>query len=117
MQFATTSQLKRRADRLPLAFTEHGCLMLANVLRSGRAEEASVLVVRAFVRLRSAVAASAELAVTVDRLARQVVNHGGKLAAHEAAIVKLLEEIRRLTRFPEAPRRGIGFTAEWPEED
>jgi hypothetical protein len=34
----------------PLAFTEHGCLMLSNVLRSARATEVSVLIVRAFVR-------------------------------------------------------------------
>ena len=35
----------------PLAFTEHGCLMLSNVLRSSRAMEVSVLIVRAFVQL------------------------------------------------------------------
>jgi hypothetical protein len=37
LQNATTLQRSRRLDRVPLAFTEHGCLMLANVLRSGRA--------------------------------------------------------------------------------
>lgn len=58
-RFATTSQRKRRADSAPFAFTEHGCLMLANVLRSQRAEEVSVLVIRAFVRLRELLAARA----------------------------------------------------------
>jgi hypothetical protein len=116
-QFAGTSRLTRRTDHLPMAFTEHGCLMAANVLRSGCAVEVSVLVVRAFVRMRSALAANAELAATVDKLARQVGSHDGRLSAHDAAIVKLLAEIRRLTQFPEAPRRGIGFTASWPEED
>jgi len=124
-QIATTSRGtnsegsrgKRRDDQPPLAFTEHGCLMAANVLRSGRAVEVSVLVVRAFVRMRSALASNAELAATVDKLARQVEHHGGKLVAHEEAILKVLAEIRRLTQFPEAPRRGIGFTAPWPEDD
>ena len=113
-QIATTLRRTRRTDP-PLAFTEHGCLMLANVLRSGRAVEVSVLIVRAFVRLRSAMAANAELASRVDELAQRMEHQGGKLAAHDAAILKLLAEIRRLTQFPEAPRRGIGFTAEWPE--
>jgi hypothetical protein len=71
----------------------------------------------AFVRMRSALAANAELAATVDKLTRQVEHHGGTLAAHEEAILKVLAEIRRLTQFPEAPRRGIGFTAPWPEDD
>jgi hypothetical protein len=114
-QFATGSQKHRGPAALPLAFTEHGCLMLANVLRSGRAVEVSVLIVRAFVRMRSAVAASTELAARTEELAREVERHGGKLATHDAAILKILAEIRRLTQFPESPRRGIGFTAEWPE--
>lgn len=90
--------------------------MAANVLRSGRAVDVSVLIVRAFVRMRSALAASAELGARMEELAREVERHGGKLATHDAAILRILDEIRRLTQFPEAPRRGIGFTAEWPEE-
>lgn len=114
-QIAGTLRRTRRADNLPLAFTEHGCLMAANVLRSGRAVEVSVLVVRAFVRMRAALSANADLAATVDKLTRQVERHGGKLATHEKAIVKVLAEIRRLTQFPEGPRREIGFTARWPK--
>jgi phage regulator Rha-like protein len=116
LQNATTLQRSRRRDRVPLAFTEHSWLMLANVLRSGRAMEVSVLVVRAFVRMRSALTASTELASRVNELAREVERHGSKLATHDAAILKLLAEIRRLTQFPERPRRGIGFTAPWPED-
>lgn len=114
-QIAGTLHRTRRSDRLPVAFTEHGCLMASNLLRSGRAVEVSVLIVRAFVRMRSALAASAELAARVDDLSREMAHQGGKLAAHDTAILKLLAEIRRLTQFPEAPRRAIGFTASWPE--
>ena len=114
-QFATGSRTTRRNDQLPFAFTEHGCLMLANVLRSGRAVEVSVLIVRAFVRMRTGVAANVELASRVDQLAREVERQSGKLTTHDAAILKLLAEIRRLTPFPEPARRGIGFTAAWPK--
>jgi hypothetical protein len=112
-QFATTLQRSRRAGRLPLAFTEHGCLMASNLLRSAAAVEVSVLIVRAFVRMRSALALNTELASRVDELARAVQRQGGKLAAHDAAIQQLLAEIRRLTQFPEPTRREIGLTAKW----
>lgn len=51
-QIATTSQKYRRFGSLPWAFTEHGALMAANILRSDRAVEMSVFVIRAFVKLR-----------------------------------------------------------------
>lgn len=114
-QIAGTLQRTRRSDRLPLAFTEHGCLMASNLLRSSRAVEVSVLIVRAFVHMRSALAANTELTVRVDELARVVGRQGTKLAGHDAAIQQLLAEIRRLTRFPEPVRREIGFTAQWPD--
>ncbi len=114
-QIATGSQRHRDPSRLPKVFTEYGCLMLANVLRSPRAIDASVLIVRAFVRLRAGVADNAELASRVDALTREVERQSGKLTTHDAAILKLLAEIRRLTQFPEPVRRGIGFTADWPK--
>jgi phage regulator Rha-like protein len=80
----------RRLDRLPLAFTEHGCLMLSNVLRSPRAVEVSVLVVRAFVRMRGVLAANSELAARVDELGRELEKQGGRLATHDHAFLKSL---------------------------
>lgn len=111
-QNATTSRRRRRLGFPPFAFTEHGCLMLANVLKSPRAVEVSVLIVRAFVRVRTVLAANTELAKRVDQLSRELGKHGRKLAVHERTIVKLLEDIRRLTRFPEPTRRPIGFTVD-----
>ena len=85
--------------------------MLANVLRSKRAVEVSLLVVRAFVRLRTVLAANRDLAARVDELSRELGQHGRRLSAHERTILKLLEDIRRLTHFPEHKPRPIGFTA------
>ena len=110
-QIATTSQRRRRLDRLPRAFTEHGCLMLANILKSKRAVEVSVLVVRAFVRLRTILGANTQLAARVEELGRELMTHGRKLQVHERTILKLLEEIRRLTHFPAPESCPIGFTA------
>jgi hypothetical protein len=115
-QNAITSQRRRRLDRLPVAFTEHGCLMLSNVLRSARAVAVSVMIVRAFVTLRTVLSASEDLASKVDALGKELAKHRSKLVAHDAAILKLLAEIRALTGFPETPRRGIGYTANWSED-
>lgn len=67
-QFATTLSTSRRSDATHSAFTEHGCLMLSNALRSGRAVNVSVLIVLALLRARSALAATAERASRLDNL-------------------------------------------------
>ena len=113
---AITSQRRRRLDRLPAAFTEHGCLMVSNLLRSQRAVAVSVMIVRAFVTLRTVLSANSGLATKIEALDRELAKHRPKLGAHDVAILKLLAEIRALTGFPESPRREIGYTADWSEE-
>lgn len=112
-QNASTSQRRRRLDRLPLAFTEHGCLMASNVLKSRRAITVSVLIVRAFVTLRAAISLNTDLGARIDPLSTELARHRSKLSAHDTAILKLLADIRRLTGFPEPTQRGIGYTADW----
>ncbi len=107
----------RHRKYLPLAFTEHGCLMVSNVLRSPKATEVSVLIVRAFVRLRGAIAANRDLVERMDDLSVTIRRQGRRLATHERAILKLLAEIRRLTQFPESPSKPIGFTADIGRSD
>jgi hypothetical protein len=88
---------------LPIAFTEHGAIMLASVLNSEIAVQASVRVVRAFVRLREMVAANAQLASKLAELER-------RLDSHDEAIVDLFATLKRLLEPPEPPkRREIGF--------
>jgi hypothetical protein len=58
----------------PYAFTEHGAVMLASVLNSGVAIQASIQVVRAFVRLRNILAAHKELAKKLGTLERKTDN-------------------------------------------
>ena len=88
---------------LPIAFTEHGAIMLASVLNSEIAVQASVRVVRAFVRLREMVAANAQLASKLAELER-------RLDSHDEAIVDLFATLKRLLEPPEPPKkREIGF--------
>jgi len=108
-QFAT---LDRRPGRgqyskyLPLVFTEHGAIMAANVLNSPCAVQASVFVVRAFVRLRNALAQHKELAAKLNELE-------GKVEKHDQQIVALIQAIRQLMTPPnDPPRKPIGFRTE-----
>lgn len=91
---------------LPLAFTEHGALMLASVLNSSEAIEASVRVVRAFVLMREQLAAHKELAQKLTELEERVTGH-------DSHIQDLFEAIRQLVE-PPAPenRKQIGFMRE-----
>ncbi len=87
---------------LPYAFTEHGAVMLASVLNSPVAVQASIQVVRAFIRLRQILAAHKELARKLAELERRI-------EAHDEHIMALFEAIRQLTEPPEKPRKRIGF--------
>jgi ORF6N domain len=90
---------------VPIAFTEHGAIMLASVLNSEIAVQASIRVVRAFVRLREMVAANAQLAAKLEDLER-------RLDSHDETIVDLFATLKRLLEPPEPPqRREIGFHA------
>src|SRR5437016_4553338 len=101
-QFVTSSGHGGRR-KLPWAFTERGAIMLASVLNSDIAVQASVRVVRAFVRLREMVAANEQLAAKLQELEH-------RLDSHDEAIVDLFAALKRLLEPPEPPqRREIGF--------
>jgi len=51
-QFVMTYPTKRPKTALPFAFTEHGVAMLANILKSKKARQTSILIVRAFIALK-----------------------------------------------------------------
>ena len=88
--------------KLPWAFTEHGAIMLASVLNSAVAIDASVRVVRAFVRLREIISANAELAAKFAQLER-------RLDSHDEAIAQLFAAIRQLLAPAPEKKREIGF--------
>lgn len=97
------SRLKFSAS-LPYAFTEHGALMLGNVLKSSQAVEVSLIVVRAFVQLREMLSNHKELALKLEELER-------KTSSHDQAIAGLIDAIRNLMQSPVASSSSIGFTA------
>ena len=108
-QIAMSSSKYRGAAYRPYAFTEHGALQAANVLRSSRAVQMSVFVIRAFVKMRETLRAAPELARKLAALEKKLTS---RLDVHEAAIVQVLREVMQILNPPEppeSPRRRIGF--------
>lgn len=87
----------------PLAFTEHGAIMAANVLNSPEAIAMGVYVVRAFVRLRRKLATDAEVLKRLAEIDRTLIGHDEALKILWRKLQPLLAPP------PEPPRRRIGF--------
>ena len=99
-QIVTTKHGGRRFA--PYVFTEHGALMLSSVLKSARAKEISVLIIRAFVWLRQTIPAYKELAAKVAELESAVGKHDEKLDG-------IIETLRQLIVPPDKEKQRIGF--------
>ena len=105
------SELVTNCDRLkplrhsasnPYAFTEHGAIMIATILNTPQADKMSVLVVRAFVKLREFVLPQAEIAKRIDDLEKKAGNH-------DKAIQQLINAIRQLMISEVTSKKKIGF--------
>ena len=98
-----TSKTGRGGRRVsPYAFTEHGAIMAANVLNSVRAVQASIQVVRAFIRLRGLLASHGELARRLDALEQK----------YDGQFKVVFDALRKLMTPPEpsVPRMGFHLT-------
>lgn len=85
----------------PYAFTEHGILMLSSVLRSDRAIQANIQIMRTFVRLRELLGSNAELTRRLDELER----------TYDSRFKVVFEAIRQLMKPAVPKRKPIGFQA------
>lgn len=89
---------------LPYAFTEQGVAMLSSVLRSPRAVQVNIEIMRAFVRLRQMLEAHAELAERIAELEKK----------YDAQFRAVFDAIRELMTPPAKPRKPIGFRRDEP---
>lgn len=87
---------------LPYAFTEHGILMLANVLKSKTATSLSVRIIEIFVKMREMLSAHKEILFRVQELERRTADQDKEIRAIFTVLKKLLHQ-------PASPRRLIGF--------
>jgi phage regulator Rha-like protein len=99
--FGTSSQWGGRRYP-PYAFTEQGVAMLSSVLRSKRAVQVNIEIMRTFVRLRRMLASNKELARRLDALEKK----------YDAQFKVVFDAIRELMKPPESKKRPIGFLVE-----
>ncbi|MCL5030298.1 MAG: ORF6N domain-containing protein [Bacteroidetes bacterium] len=90
------------SSALPKVFTDYGAIMLASILNSQRAVEASVYVVRAFVKLR-------EILSTHKELGQKLKELEFKIETHDEQITSIIEAINQLLAPPPEPKRKMGF--------
>jgi phage regulator Rha-like protein len=93
----------RRAT--PYAFTEQGIAMLSSVLKSKRAIDVNILIMRAFVKMRQILSTHKELADKLNKLE-------DKYEKHDKDIKAIIDAIRQLMAPLEKPARKIGFKTE-----
>jgi hypothetical protein len=100
-QFVTSSSAASHGGRrsAPYAFTEQGVAMLSSILRSPRAVQVNLEIMRAFVQLRRFAAGHAELAARLDALEQR----------YDGQFKVVFDAIRQLMKPPTKPRRRIGF--------
>jgi hypothetical protein len=99
-QIATSSWGGKRY--LPYAFTEHGVLMLANVLKSEQAIQMSLQIIRVFVQMR-------ELALTHKDILVKLLKIEKKITEHDEDLKVLFEAVKGLLTQPKKDRVKIGY--------
>ncbi len=101
-QFVTSNSDKMGLRYKPMVFTEQGVAMLSSVLRSNRAIEVNIAIMRVFVQLRKMISSHKELAHKLSELEQ-------RLEGHDEQIQVVFEAIKQLMAPPKKPRKKIGF--------
>ncbi len=97
-QFATSSSGWGGRRKWPRAFTQEGVAMLSSVLSSPRAVDVNVAIMRAFVRLRGALATGRDLPTRMKDAETAIAEHDRELTEHAVHLNQAFAEIRRLDR-------------------
>ena len=87
---------------LPYAFTEHGVLMLSNVLKSERAIQMSIRIIEIFVKLRETLLLYKDVALLVEQVEKRLGKQDEKIELLFAYLSKFIEK-------EDTPRTEIGF--------
>jgi hypothetical protein len=105
-----TSNTARGGRRyFPCVFTEQGVAMLSSVLRSERAAQMNVAIMRAFVRVRQMVAANKDLGARIENLERAHERTASVIEILVEDIDRIAHEVKVMKALPPETKRRIGF--------
>ena len=88
----------------PYAFTEHGVLMLSNVLKSKRAEIVSLLIVDTFVKLREVLTDNLSVKLEIEEIKRKLENQDKNIELVFSYLDELIEKQEN-----QQPRKQMGY--------
>jgi ORF6N domain len=108
-QIATSSFRHGGPRYIPRAFTEHGIAMLSSVLRSERAVQMNIKIVRAFVRMRELIASHKDLSMRIEKLERSHDRTASVIEVLVEDIDRLAHEVKEMKALPPVTKRKIGF--------
>ncbi|TJZ61985.1 ORF6N domain-containing protein [Sphingobacterium olei] len=90
---------------LPYAFTEHGVLMLSNVLKSDLATKMSIKLIEIFVQLRRSLNSYSELRLEIEHIKKKLNNQDKNMEV----VFHYLDELADKKQQPETERKRIGY--------
>jgi len=97
-----TLERGQHSKYLPYAFTEHGIAMLSSVLRSERAVQVNISIIRTFIRLKTFLQTHNEIAEKLSELEKRI-------QTHDKEIHLIFEAIRRIMEPEAGAAKPIGF--------
>lgn len=95
-------QMLKFSPHLPYVFTEHGVVMLANILKSDRAIKVSVRIVEMFIKMREMIQMNKELLLKMEKLEQIIISHDEK-------IIKVFRYLKKFIEIQGKPRKQVGF--------
>ena len=112
LQFETSKPGRGGRRYSPYAFTEPGVAMLSSVLRSERAVQMNIIIMRAFIRLRELVISNKDIAARVEKLERGQGHASSVIEVLVEDIDRLAHEVKDMKALPPVTKRKIGFFTE-----
>ncbi|MGL2988017.1 ORF6N domain-containing protein [Flavobacterium sp. RSSA_27] len=103
-QFATSNSDKMGLRYLPYAFTEHGVLMLSSVLKSDKAIQVNIQIMRIFTKVRQMLLDTTELKIDILQIQKKLENHDKNIELVFSYLDELIEKKEN-----ESPRTTIGY--------
>ena len=92
------------SSALPYAFTEHGTMMLANVINSEKAVETSIWIIEVFVKMREYMSENATIKLELEQIKKKLVNHDKNIELVFSYLDELIEK-----REDNTERTKIGY--------
>ena len=105
-QNVTSNSLKMGLRYKPFCFTEYGVLMLSSVLRSARAVQVNIQIMRVYSKMKELVQMNKEVLMKLEILEKDSIKH-------DKEIKLIFDSIRRLIAEPIQRTKRIGFKKDW----